>query len=59
MSFAVLAGAVVLAGVGCTGALMASDYVREEIMAMGGYIPRVVSPITKEEPGSTSGHFFL
>ncbi|MQA86335.1 MAG: hypothetical protein GEV03_17290 [Streptosporangiales bacterium] len=56
---AALMGAIAYAGAGGASNLAQSNWIRDKGMAMGAYIPRVVSPITGEEvaaPGT--GYMF-
>ncbi len=54
-----LVGALAFAGVGGTGNLVISNWVRDKGFGMGAYIPRIVSPITGEESaGPAIGHMF-
>lgn len=59
VGIAALMGAIAYAGAGGASNLAQSNWVRDKGLAMGAYIPRVVSPITGEEvaaPGT--GHMF-
>ncbi|TDE08358.1 Nramp family divalent metal transporter [Jiangella asiatica] len=58
VTMAVLVGAIAFAGPGA-GNLAQSHWIRDKGMAMGHYIPRVVSPITGQEVSApTTGYLF-
>ncbi len=56
---ATLLGALAFAGAGGTLNLVQSNWIRDKGLAMGTYIPKIVSPLTgHEEAAASTGYFF-
>jgi hypothetical protein len=56
---ATLLGALAFAGAGGTLNLVQSNWIRDKGLAMGVYVPKIVSPLTgHEEAAASTGHMF-